>query len=233
MAWLAVAPSPLWYVNRGTGAVTMLLLTASVVLGIGTTVRWKSTFWPRYINSGLHRNVSLMFVCFLVVHVAAAILDPFAKLGLSDALIPFTSSYRPFWLGLGVVAAELAVALLLTTAVRELIGYRTWRLIHWFSYVSWPLALLHGLGTGSDIHEWWFQWLEGACVLAVWAALISWRLAFDAPRNVWPRLVVAGLSSVLVVALVVWIVNGPMQPGWARTAGTPPTLLKTAPTATP
>jgi methionine sulfoxide reductase heme-binding subunit len=230
---IAVVPSPLWYVNRGSGAVTMLLLTASVVLGIGTTVRWKSTFWPRYINAGLHRNVSLMFVCFLVVHVAAAILDPFARLGLTDALIPFTSSYRPFWLGLGVVAAELAVALLLTTAVRGLIGYRTWRVIHWLSYVSWPLALLHGLGTGSDIHVWWFQWLEGACVLAVWAALISWRLAFDAPRNVWPRLVAAGLSSILVVALVVWVVNGPLQPGWARIAGTPPTLLKTAPTATP
>ena len=233
MTWLASVPSPLWYVNRGTGAMTMLLLTASVVLGIGTTVRWKSTFWPRYINVGLHRNVSLMFVCFLIIHIAAAILDPFAKLGLNDALIPFTSSYRPFWLGLGVVAAEVSAAVLLTTAIRRFIGYRTWRVIHWFSYASWPMALLHGLGTGSDVHAAWFQWVEGACVLAVWAGLISWRLSFDPPRRVWLRLVAAGLSSIAVVALVVWTLSGPLQPGWARIAGTPPSLLKAAPTATP
>lgn len=233
MIWMASVPSPLWYVNRATGAMTMVLLTGSVVLGIGTTVRWKSAFWPRFINVGLHRNVSLMFVCFLVVHIVAAILDPFAKLGLSDALIPFTSSYRPFWLGLGVVAAEVAAAVLLTTAVRAFIGYRTWRVIHWFSYASWPIALLHGLGTGSDVQAPWFQWLDGACVLAVWAALISWRLSFDPPRRIWLRLVAAGLSSIAVVALVVWTVSGPLQPGWARIAGTPPSLLKSAPTPTP
>ena len=232
--WLAATtPSPLWYANRGTGAVTMVLLTASVVLGMGTTVRWKSSFWPRYINAGLHRNVSLMFVCFLVVHIGAAVLDPFANLGLSDALIPFTSRYRPLWLGMGVVAAEIAVALLLTTAVRGLISYGLWRLIHWLSYVSWPLALLHGLGTGSDVRSWWLLWLEAACVLAVWAALIVWRLSFGEPGRTWPRLVAAALSSVALVALVVWVAYGPVQPGWARTAGTPASLLKQAPTPTP
>jgi sulfoxide reductase heme-binding subunit YedZ len=211
----------------------MVLLTASVVLGMGTTVRWKSAFWPRYFNVGLHRNVSLLFVCFLAVHITAAILDPFAKLGLNDALIPFTSRYRPLWLGLGVVAAEIAIALILTTAVRDLISYGAWRLIHWLSYLSWPLAVLHGLGTGSDVHSWWFLWLEAACVLAVWVALISWRLSFGTPPHAWPRLVAAALSSVALVALVVWIVNGPLQPGWARISGTPPSLLKPAPTATP
>jgi sulfoxide reductase heme-binding subunit YedZ len=230
---MAATPNPLWYVNRGTGAVTMLLLTASVVLGIGTTVRWKSTFWPRYINSGLHRNVSLMFVCFLAVHVIAAILDPFAKLGLSDALIPFTSTYRPLWLGMGVVAAEVAVAVLLTSAIRGRIGYGVWRLIHWLAYVSWPLALLHGLGTGSDMHAWWFQWLEAACVMAVWAALVSWRLSYAPPSRVWPRLVAAGLCSGAVVTLLVWTFSGPLQPGWARSAGTPPSLLKSAATPSP
>jgi sulfoxide reductase heme-binding subunit YedZ len=231
--WLAATPSPLWYANRGSGAVTMALLTASVVLGMGTTVRWKSTFWPRYFNAGLHQNVSLMFVGFVVVHITTAILDPFARLGLSDALIPFASSYRPFWLGLGVVAAEVAVALMLTTAVRGLLTYPVWRLIHWLSYAAWPAALLHGLGTGSDVHAWWFLWLEAACVLAVWAALISWRLSFGAPRRAWPRLVAAALSSVAVVALVVWVANGPLQPGWARAAGTPASLLKAPPTASP
>src|ERR1700730_13268621 len=234
MMWLAATrPSPLWYANRGTGAVTMVLLTASVVLGMGTTVRWKSSFWPRYINAGLHRNVSLMFVCLLVVHISAAVLDPFASLGWSDALIPFRSSYRPLWLGMGVVAAEIAVALILTTAVRDLISYGVWRLIHWLSYVRWPLALLHGLGTGSDVRSWWLLWLEAACVLAVWVALISWRLSFGAPRRAWPRLVARGCSRVAWVALAVGVPTGPIQPGWARIAGPPPSLPQQAPTPTP
>jgi sulfoxide reductase heme-binding subunit YedZ len=134
---------------------------------------------------------------------------------------------------MGVVAAELAVALLVSTAIRGWIGYRAWRLIHWLSYVSWPLAILHGLGTGSDMHAVWFQWLEGACVMAVWAALITWRLSFDAPRRIWPRLVVACLCSAAVMALLVWTLNGPLQPGWAGIAGTPPSMLKAAPTPTP
>ena len=231
--WLATTPSPLWFANRGSGAVTMVLLTASVVLGMGTTVRWKSTFWPKYFNAGLHQNVSLIFVFFLVIHVTTAILDPFAKLGLSDALIPFASSYRPFWLGLGVVAAEIAIALILTTAVRRFISYPVWRLIHWLSYASWPLAILHGLGTGSDVRSQWFLWLVAICVLAVWMALITWRLSFGTPSHVWLRLVMAALSSVAVVALAVWVVTGPLQPGWARSAGTPASLLKPAPTPTP
>src|SRR3982074_555069 len=130
MVLLATAPSPLWYADRGTGMVTMVLLTANVVLGMGTTVRWKSPVWPRYISVPLHQNVSILIVCFLVVHIATAILDPFAKLGLKDALVPFSSWYRPIWLGLGTVAAELVAALVLTSLFRKRIGFRLWRFIH-------------------------------------------------------------------------------------------------------
>jgi sulfoxide reductase heme-binding subunit YedZ len=231
---LAVTPSPLWYADRGTGAVTMLLLTASVVVGMGTTVRWKSVVWPKYISVPLHRNLSIMIVCFLVVHVATAILDPFARLGLKDALVPFSSWYRPFWLGLGVVAAELVVALALTSAVRKRIGYRVWRFIHWFSYAAWPAALLHGLGTGSDVRVAWFLWAQAACVFFAWLGLVVWRLSFGWPKHRWPRLAAAVLSSVAVVALAVWILNGPLTPTWAQVAGTPITLLQAAhPTPVP
>jgi len=231
---LAAAPSPLWYADRGTGAVAMVLLTVTVVLGLGTTVRWKSPVWPKYVSVPLHQNISLLIVCFLVVHVATAILDPFARLGLKDALVPFSSWYRPLWLGFGVVAAELVAALVVTSLLRRYIGFRVWRLIHWFSYLTWPLALLHGLGTGTDARMAWFLWAQGACVLATWLALVFWRLSFGWPRHRWPRLAASVLCSLAVVGLAVFMLNGPLAPGWARVAGTPPALLQAAhPTPSP
>jgi sulfoxide reductase heme-binding subunit YedZ len=226
VSWLVATPSPLWFADRGTGAVTLLLLTVSVVLGLGTTVRWHSAVWPRYLNAALHRNVSLMVLCFLVVHIATAILDPFAHLGLRDALVPFSSSYRPLWLGLGVVAAELTAALVLSSATQPLIGYRAWRLLHWLAYAAWPVAVLHGLGTGTDARSSWLLILTFACVAAVWLALISWRLSFSEPKNTIPRLLLAAAATAAVVLLVIWTITGPLQPGWARIAGTPPSLLK-------
>jgi len=228
MTVLAVTPSPLWYADRATGAVAMLLLTASLVLGMGTTVRWKSVVWPKYITSALHQNVSLLIFCFLSVHVATAILDPFAKLGLKDALVPFSSGYRPLWLGFGVVAAELTAALVVTSLLRKRVGYRAWRFLHWFSYLAWPLALLHGLGTGSDVRLAWFLWVQAACVFAVWLALVFWRLSFGWPRHRWPRLVAAVACSLAVVVFAVWMLNGPLTPNWAQVAGTPIALLKEA-----
>jgi sulfoxide reductase heme-binding subunit YedZ len=226
VSWLVATPSPLWFADRGTGAVTLLLLTVSVVLGLGTTVRWHSAVWPRYLNAALHRNVSLMVLCFLVVHIATAILDPFAHLGLRDALVPFSSSYRPLWLGLGVVAAELTAALVLSSATQPLIGYRAWRLLHWLAYAAWPVAVLHGLGTGTDARSSWLLILTFACVASVWLALVSWRLSFSEPKNTIPRLLLAAAATAAVVLLVIWTITGPLQPGWARIAGTPPSLLK-------
>jgi sulfoxide reductase heme-binding subunit YedZ len=229
---LAVTPSPLWYADRAAGAVTMLLLTATVVLGLGTTVRWRSAVWPKYVSVALHQNLSYLVLCFLAVHVATAILDPFAKLGPRDALIPFSSWYRPLWLGLGAVAAELVAALALTSVARRYLGYRLWRAIHWLAYAAWPAALLHGLGTGSDARMAWFLWSQGVCVAAAWLALMLWRLAFGWPRHAWLRLGAAVAGSVAVVGLVVWFLNGPLTPDWAQVAGTPISLLREAHPAT-
>jgi sulfoxide reductase heme-binding subunit YedZ len=224
--WLLATPNPLWFATRGTAAVTLLLLTASIVLGIGTTMRWQSDFWPRYFNPELHRNVSLMAVCFLAVHIATALLDPFARLNLVDVFVPFASSYRPIWLGLGVIAAELTVVLVVSSALQPLIGYTAWRRIHWLAYLAWPVAVLHGLGSGSDVRTVWLLWLNATCVLAVWGALVSWRLTVSGAAHRQLKLAIAVVASVAVVVLAVWTFNGPLQPGWARIAGTPPSLLK-------
>ena len=132
----------MWYLTRGSGAVVLVLLSASVALGVAGLIS-RGALAPRFAVAALHRNVSLLAVVFLGVHIATTLADTYAPIGLKDAFIPFLSSYRPLWLGLGAVACDLLLALIVTSLLRVRLGLRTWRLTHWFAYACWPVALLH------------------------------------------------------------------------------------------
>jgi sulfoxide reductase heme-binding subunit YedZ len=147
---LAAGPSPFWYLTRGAGAVALLLLTASVVLGIVDFSRWRSDRWPRFVTDRLHRNVSMLALVIIALHIVTTVADGFTPIGLKDAVIPFLSPYRPLWLGLGALAFDLLVAVAVTSMLRRRLGYGAWRAVHWTAYACWPLALVHGLGTGTD-----------------------------------------------------------------------------------
>ena len=224
----AGGPSPLWYLSRGTGAVTLVLLTASVVLGITGALRWRlGARTPRFVVDGLHRNVSLLVVVLLAAHVVTSLLDPFAHLRVLDAVVPLASHYRPLWLGLGALALDLLVALIVTSAVRARLGLRAWRAVHWGAYACWPVAVLHGLGTGTDASSVWLQAVTAASVAAVLAALAA-RLLRGWPARAGLRLGALGLVAASVVGMIAFALQGPLKPGWARRAGTPPTLLAAA-----
>lgn len=222
MSVLAAGPSPFWYLTRGAGTVAMLLLTASVVLGIVDFSRWRTAGWPRFLTDALHRNVSMLALVMVVIHVITTVADGFAPIGLQDAIVPFLSPYRPLWLGLGALSFDLLVAVALTSALRRHVGYRAWRAVHWSAYACWPLAILHGLGTGSDASAAWMLLLTVGCLAAVLLA-VGWRVA-SAPPTVARRL---GAAALLVapVALIVWSASGPLSGNWAARAGTPPSLL--------
>jgi methionine sulfoxide reductase heme-binding subunit len=165
----------LWYATRATGLVTMLLLTASVLLGVLTSGRFASGNWPRFLTVGLHRNISLLVLVFLALHVGTTVIDTFVSIPLASAFVPFISSYKPFWLGLGAVALDLLVALVATSLVRNRLGLRAWRWVHWTAYVCWPVALVHGLGAGTDRSTLWVFVLTLTCA-AVVAGAATWRL---------------------------------------------------------
>ena len=145
----------LWYTTRGAGAVVLLLFSATVVLGLLTSSRFQARGWPRFATAALHRDISLLALVFLVLHIVTAVVDPFTHLGLVAAMVPFGSYYRTFWLGLGTIAFELMVAIVATSLLRHLIGVRVWRAVHWLAYLSWPVAVLHGIGTGTDASTPW------------------------------------------------------------------------------
>ena len=224
----AAGPSPLWYLSRGTGAVTLVLLSASVILGITGTLRWRpGGRTPRFVVDGLHRNVSLLVVVLLTAHVVTSLLDPFAHLRVLDAVVPLASRYRPLWLGFGALAFDLLIALIVTSVLRARLGLRAWRAVHWAAYLCWPVAVLHGLGTGTDARSAWLQLLTAACVAGVVAALAA-RLLRDWPARAGLRVGTLALVAASVVGTVAFALQGPFKPGWARRAGTPPTLLAAA-----
>ena len=162
----------LWYTTRGAGAVSMILLSAVVILGVLSSVRFQSAGWPRFLTPALHRNLALMTLVFLALHIVTAVVDPFTHLGWLTAVVPFSSYYRTFWLGLGTIAFELLAAVVVTSLLRGLIGQVAWRAIHWLAYASWPVAVIHGFGTGTDALSAWFMVLSIVSVGAVAIAIV-------------------------------------------------------------
>jgi hypothetical protein len=225
----AAGPSPLWYLSRGTGAITLVLLSMTVVLGISGTLRWRpGARTPRFVVDGLHRNVSLLVVVLLAAHVLTALLDPFAHLRVLDAVVPLASRYRPLWLGFGALALDLLIALIVTSVLRARLGHRAWRAVHWAAYACWPVAVLHGLGTGTDARSAWLQALTAVCAAAVAVALAA-RLLRDWPAQARLRVGALALTAAALAGVIAFAVQGPLKPGWARRAGTPVTLLAAAP----
>jgi predicted ferric reductase len=219
-----VGPSVYWYLTRSTGVVSLVLLTVTVLLGVVDVTRWSTPRWPRFVLDSLHRNVSMLVLVFLALHIITAALDSFAPIALLDAVLPFVGSYRPFWLGLGALAFDLLLAVTITSLVRQRLGHRAWRITHWLAYACWPIALLHGLGTGSDVKSTWSLLLTAICVVAV-AIAVCVRAIAGWPDHARTRSAALGATAVFSLFLLLWLPGGPLGKGWARRSGTPSSLL--------
>jgi len=175
-----------WYLMRASGVVALLLLTGVFVLGIATFRRWRPGGMPRFVTASMHRSIALLSVVFLTVHVVTAIADPYAVVGVAAAFVPWMAGRSAFWIGLGAVSLDLFIALVVSSLLRARIGARTWRAIHWTAYASWPLALAHTLGSGTDAGSLWLRAISIACVAAVGGAVV-WRLAAPGVKHLEPR----------------------------------------------
>jgi predicted ferric reductase len=219
VAVVVTSSTPLWYTTRATGLVALVLLTAGMCAGLLTSVRFEVPGWPRFVTLSLHRNLSLLALAFTVLHVLTTVLDSFVSIPLIDAFIPFIGSYRPFWLGLGAVSFDLMLALIVTSLLRARMSLRSWRLVHWSAYACWPVAVLHGLGTGTDTQVPWVLAVTVLCLLPV-VVLTLWRLALSWRQR--PGWVMTGVAGVLLTVIlgVAWLQAGPLAPHWSTRSGT-------------
>src|SRR5271169_6454162 len=104
----------LWYATRAAGLVALVLLTATTALGFLTAGRMSGDRWPRFLVVGLHRNISLLALGFLGLHIFTTVVDTYTSIGLQDAVVPFLSGYHRFWLGLGAIASDTLIAVSVT-----------------------------------------------------------------------------------------------------------------------
>jgi predicted ferric reductase len=170
-----VSSTWLWYATRASGIVALVLLTLTMVLGLTTTSRARARHWPGFAQQELHRRISILAVVFVAIHVLTSILDTFVHIGWLAIIVPFTSSYSRFWVGMGTVALDLMVAVFVSSLLRARVKPGTWRAIHWLAYGSWPVALAHTFGMGTDAGEQWVIALGVVCIVSVGAALL-WRV---------------------------------------------------------
>ena len=170
-----------WYASRATGIVSLLLLTAVLVLGILVNRQGRLPGLPRFAVTGIHRNLSLLSVVFIAVHVVTAVADTYVNIPLLSTVVPFTSGYERLWLGLGTVSLDLMAAMIVTSLLRGRMNRNFWRAVHLLAYASWPIAFAHGLGSSNDLQQGWLLALSIVCALVVAAATV-WRLAYAARR---------------------------------------------------
>jgi methionine sulfoxide reductase heme-binding subunit len=169
-----------WYLMRASGVVTLVLFTLVVVLGIATANRHRIRSMPVYVTAAVHRSISLLAVAFLAVHIATALVDPYAGVNLLALVVPTGLSGRPFWVGFGAVALDLILALVITSVARRHVNARVWRRVHWVAYAAWPVALLHTVG-GTDTATVWMRTTSVSCVAVVAAAVA--RRVCASPRQ--------------------------------------------------
>ena len=181
----AETPRFVWYLMRGSGFVALILCSLTVLLGIVGVTRLHSPRWPRLVTGDLHRTVALSATCFLGLHILMALIDGWVGLGWIGAVVPFHATYRPLWVGAGVVAFDVLLAVVASSLLRRRIGARLWRLIHWGTWVVWPMAVVHALGSGTDSTNGWGLGVVLLCVGAVGAAAI-WRVRFALGKPAQP-----------------------------------------------
>lgn len=168
----------LWAIGRGCGITALAFLSISVALGIGTRSGRSLLALPRFAIADVHRFAALAGSLLVLLHMALLFLDPYAQLRVVDFVVPFLGAYRPLWQGLGTLAFDLLVVIVVTSLLRRRLGLRAFRVVHWITYVVWPIALAHALGNGTDTHHVWFQAFAGCCALTVYSAVV-WRLRAD------------------------------------------------------
>ena len=165
----------LWALGRGTGVVALVMFTVTKVLGIVSRSGRPLAGLGRFGVNEVHRTAALTGIGLIAAHVVSLFFDPFAQLRLVDFALPFVGTYRPLYLGLGTLAVDVLLVVTVVSLLRDRVGPRVFKAVHWLTYLLWPVALVHGLGTGSDAWSLWMDAVTGACTLAVGAA-VAWRL---------------------------------------------------------
>jgi methionine sulfoxide reductase heme-binding subunit len=178
--------SALWALGRGSGVAALVAFTLSLVLGILSRSGREFLGLGRFGTNEVHRTAALTGVGLVTVHLVSLLLDPYAQLRIVDLALPFLGNYRPLWLGLGTLAVDLLVVITAVSLVRDKVGPRVFKAVHWATYALWPIALVHSFGTGTDAWSLWLDAIAVTCIAAVTSA-VTWRISPSFEGRGWSR----------------------------------------------
>ena len=163
----------LWYLNRGTGVVLLVVVTATVVLGVLATGRSATPLWPRVVTQGLHRSRAARSGVMLAAHVVSAVVDSYVDIRWWQSFVPFGATYEPVWLALGAVALDLIAVVMATSMTRSRVPHQVWFLVHLSTYAAWASAVVHGIFIGTDSAEGWMVAIYVGCAATVGLAVLA------------------------------------------------------------
>jgi hypothetical protein len=195
-----------WYAARAAGIVAYVLLSLVVCLGLAMAGKAPTRRWPKFTQEGIHRVGGLMVGTFLAIHIGTIAADSYLPFKPVELIVPLASHYRPIWIGLGICAAELLLALAITNRLRKRLEYKTWRSVHYLNFGVWTAATLHSIGIGTDRSAPWMLAIYAVAVGAV-GGLLGWRFG----RTLSWRGTAALGGALLGVALPVWLALGPLS----------------------
>jgi methionine sulfoxide reductase heme-binding subunit len=199
-----------WYAARAGGMLAFVLLTSSVVAGLMLSSRDRLKHWPRFALEDVHRFLGLLAGSFIALHGGALLLDSYLPFTLGSLLIPGTAPYRPLSVALGIVGAELLVALAIANRYRKQLGHTFWKRTHYLNFAVWALALAHGLAAGTDTSTPW-----AAAIYVVSASLVVGltvrRVLRAAAVERWAVRFWPGTAAVVAAELIIILAFGPLR----------------------
>ena len=140
----------MWYVTRAAGLTAYLLLWLSTVWGVAVSSKVFDPILHRMFTYDFHQFLSLLAIGFVILHIVVLLADQYLPFSVAQVLVPFIAPYRPVWVGVGVIGLYLTLLVTITFYIRRIIGQRTFRAIHYLSFIAFLAVAVHGLFAGTD-----------------------------------------------------------------------------------
>jgi predicted ferric reductase len=139
-----------WYLTRAAGLMGYFLIWLSTAWGLVVSSKILDPIMDRGFTYDFHEFLSWLGLAFIGIHVTVLMADKYLPYTIWQVLIPFLSPYRPFWVGIGIIAFYLSLLVTITFYLKKKIGMELFRKIHYLSLVGYVGATLHGLYAGTD-----------------------------------------------------------------------------------
>ncbi len=194
-----------WYLSRAAGFTAYLLLFVSVALGIAMGTRLVERFVRRNVVFDLHRFTTILALVFTLFHAYILLGDSYFSFNVWQLSLPFMSPYRTWQTAVGVFALYALILLVVSFYIRQFIGYRAWRALHFTTFAMFAGAMLHGIVGGTDTTEAWAKAIYVGTAVAT-VGLVLYRIQYHMPDGSFARTfrLASGFGTVVAAILLVF-----------------------------